>query len=104
MQIQIYSTLGNLELNFEEEKSSWKNIKNKLQQLGLFIEGMQLLIGEKNLRDKYIEEIPKEDFTLFILPKNTKSSLGENAWKPFIGSVNFNKNGNDYQKELRNEW
>ncbi|MFY1048451.1 hypothetical protein [Chryseobacterium sp. GP-SGM7] len=104
MHIQIYSTLGKHELDLSDKISSWELLKQKLKQIGVFIEGMQLFIGEKKLREIYKEQLPNEDFTLFILPESTKSGLGEEAWKPFLGSVNFEKNGIDYQNEIRNEW
>ena len=104
MHIQIYSTLGKQELDISEKISSWELLKQKLKQIGVFIEGMQLLIGEKKLREEFKDQIPNEDFTLFILPEKTKSGLGIDAWKPFLGSVNFEKDGIDFQKDIRNEW
>ena len=104
MQIQIYSALGKKELNLSEGFSSWDLLKQKLKKIGVFIDGMQLFIGEKKLREQYKDQLPNEDFTLFILPEKTESGLGKDAWKPFLGSINFDKDGIDFQKSVRNEW
>jgi hypothetical protein len=105
MNIQIYSTLGqNQEISISETQISWELLKSKLKQIGVYIDGMQLLVGEKKLREKYLEQIPKEDFTLFVVPSKVKSDLGEKAWKSFAGSVKFIEDGLEYQKKIRNEW
>lgn len=72
MQIQIYSTLGkNQEIRVSESSISWEVLKSKLKQIGVFIEGMQLFVGEKSLREKYSEQIPNEDFYLICFAKQS---------------------------------
>ena len=74
-------------------------MKLELEKLNIFTDGMQTIIGEKNLREQNIDILPEKDFSLFILPQEK-----ENKWLKYVGTVKFDDDPIEYQRKLRNEW
>ena len=96
--ITVFSTRGKSNFDFNSHSKNWVELKLELEKLDIYTEGMQTIIGEKQLREENIEVLPEKDFSLFILPET------ENKWLKFVGTVQFKDDPVEYQRKLRDEW
>ncbi len=96
--ITVFSSRGKSNFDFNSHAKNWQELKLELEKLDIFTDGMQTIIGEKDLRKQNNEVLPEEDFSLFILPET------ENKWLKYVGTVQFKEDPVEYQRNLRNEW
>ena len=96
--ITVFSFRGKSNFDFNSHAKNWQELKLELEKMNIFTEGMQTIIGEKDLREENIEILPEADFSLFILPET------ENKWLKYVGTVQFNEDPVEYQRNLRNDW
>ena len=96
--ITVFSSSGKSNFDFNSHAKNWQELKLELEKMNIFTEGMQTIIGEKDLREENIELLPEADFSLFILPET------ENKWLKYVGTVQFNEDPVEYQRNLRNDW
>jgi hypothetical protein len=106
--ITVFSSRGKSNFDFNSHAKNWQELKLELEKMNIFTEGMQTIIGEKDLREENIEVLPEADFSLFILPETEKieekPGMGEAFWKQFLGAVKFDEDPVEYQRKLRDEW
>jgi hypothetical protein len=97
--ITVFSSKGKSNFDYNSHAKNWVELKAELEKMDIFTEGMQTIIGEKEFRKDNIEVLPDVDFSLFILPEETK-----NKWLKFVGTVKFEEDPLEYQRKLRDEW
>lgn len=106
--ITVFSSREKSNFDFNSHAKNWQELKLELEKLDIYTEGMQTIIGEKDLRNESIEVLPKEDFSLFILPETENSDgkvvMGEAFWKQFAGKISSYGDPVEYQRKLRDEW
>ena len=72
--IKVYSTSGRTNVNLATEATTFSQLKNELDGQGISTSSMKCVIGESKLTLESDNAIlPETDFTLFIMPKKTKS-------------------------------
>jgi hypothetical protein len=72
--VTVFSTGGKTGIDINTEATTWKQLKQELSKVGVSTSGMKAVVGQSKVSLEHEDaQIPQQDFTLFMLPVQTKS-------------------------------
>lgn len=78
MQVSVFSTVGNNEVNVNFEGSTWGELQDVLGSQNIVFKGMSAVVGESQVTlESRQAQTPATDFTLFLMPVDVKSGYSD---------------------------